>query len=342
MKEIGIKLADGSFYPILSDTIRSQKLELTTVRDKQETVQINLFRKDEGLEYIGSLIVEDIVPKKAGESTINLSLEIDNEENLKAEAFDAESGSKQSLKVSLATIDPNSQLSDFSLSDFDGSDTNAHFAQSPSENQVSEKEESIDDEEKEEKNDSKKKFPLWALILLCLLGIAILILAVLLLTRSCTNPAAGIVSKVPSEESGSLSTSTVPVPSDEEIAKQNAENQDTDLSGTLSDTTNNENDSSGNKTDTGTETSEVASNETGKSKSDEQTTVTAGTAATGNQLSANTDGSVRYLLKWGDTLWDLAETFYRDPWKYTIIAEYNKIKDPSYIIAGTYIDIPAR
>ncbi len=50
--------------------------------------------------------------------------------------------------------------------------------------------------------------------------------------------------------------------------------------------------------------------------------------------------SVRYKLKWGDTLWDLADTYYRNPWQYKKIARWNGIENPDYIIAGTYIYIP--
>ena len=52
--------------------------------------------------------------------------------------------------------------------------------------------------------------------------------------------------------------------------------------------------------------------------------------------------TVRYLIKWGDTLWDLSDTYYRNPWLYPIIARENKIKNPDLIIAGTYINIPPR
>ncbi|OJF77282.1 MAG: hypothetical protein BKP49_02095 [Treponema sp. CETP13] len=52
--------------------------------------------------------------------------------------------------------------------------------------------------------------------------------------------------------------------------------------------------------------------------------------------------AVSYLLRWGDTLWDLSETYYRNPWLYDTIAEHNHIKNPDMIIAGTYIEIPAR
>ncbi|MCI1209100.1 MAG: LysM peptidoglycan-binding domain-containing protein [Treponema sp.] len=52
--------------------------------------------------------------------------------------------------------------------------------------------------------------------------------------------------------------------------------------------------------------------------------------------------NIRYKIKWGDTLWDLAGTYYRNPWRYHEIARYNNIKDPDYIISGTYITIPEK
>ena len=50
---------------------------------------------------------------------------------------------------------------------------------------------------------------------------------------------------------------------------------------------------------------------------------------------------IRYKIKWGDTLWDISDTYYKTPWKYRNIANYNKIKNPDVIISGTYINIPA-
>ena len=50
--------------------------------------------------------------------------------------------------------------------------------------------------------------------------------------------------------------------------------------------------------------------------------------------------AIRYKLRWGDTLWDLSETYYRNPWLYTKIAKHNKLKNPDLIISGTYIEIP--
>lgn len=51
--------------------------------------------------------------------------------------------------------------------------------------------------------------------------------------------------------------------------------------------------------------------------------------------------NIEYKIKWGDTLWDIAGTYYKNPWKYKYIARYNGIKNPDYIISGTKIIIPA-
>ena len=61
MSSIGIKLADGSFYPVLEgDSVQKKRLVLTTVRDNQRSMQINLFRDsepDKELQYVDSLII---------------------------------------------------------------------------------------------------------------------------------------------------------------------------------------------------------------------------------------------------------------------------------------------
>ena len=366
MNDIGIKLADGTFYPILSDAVRFQNIELTTVRDNQETVQIDLFQKGETLEYIGSLIVEDIAQKKAGESTISLKLEVDENENLKAEAADLDSGAGQTLKVSLAAVTPNDEGNDFNLNDFELS-PQKDFSEMSSENFISE---TTAEREAASFGAGEKKFPKWLAAILILLGIAVLVLAVLLLGRSCSNkkPASGddVASiKVPAPET----TSKVPEPANDTInvtgssseaktgneSGESAESDKTGSSegnGSASDATgaasnaSNESDSSSTSATSGT-TEAGATGTTETAGTTEKTSSTSAASATGDakktaKLQTNPDGSVRYLLKWGDTLWDLAETFYKNPWDYVLIAKYNKIKNPSYIIAGTYINIPMK
>jgi hypothetical protein len=51
---------------------------------------------------------------------------------------------------------------------------------------------------------------------------------------------------------------------------------------------------------------------------------------------------VEYKIKWGDTLWDIAGTYYKNPWLYKFIADYNNLENPDYIVSGTIITIPPR
>ncbi|MDR1419674.1 MAG: Hsp70 family protein [Treponema sp.] len=53
------------------------------------------------------------------------------------------------------------------------------------------------------------------------------------------------------------------------------------------------------------------------------------------------EGAV-YRLRWGDTLWDISEAFYRDPWLYPRIARFNNIRNPDLVISGTTIRIPPK
>ena len=48
----------------------------------------------------------------------------------------------------------------------------------------------------------------------------------------------------------------------------------------------------------------------------------------------------RYQVKWGDTLWDIAQSYYNNPWLYKRIATANNIKNPDHIVAGTILVIP--
>jgi len=71
---IGIKIADGSYFPIMEEgSSKRKRLILTTVNDNQESVQIDLYKGsgDELLDaaYVGSLLIENIVqgPKESSE-----------------------------------------------------------------------------------------------------------------------------------------------------------------------------------------------------------------------------------------------------------------------------------
>lgn len=125
---IGIKVADGSFFPVFERAHTGRKkLVLTTVNDEQDSVQIDLFQNDgetmDGAEYIGSLVVANIRPAVKGEPEINLVLGVDGDGNLNATATDAATGEYESLSVSLESLEddlytlPDFQLEEHPLED---------------------------------------------------------------------------------------------------------------------------------------------------------------------------------------------------------------------------------
>ena len=334
--KIGIKLADGTFFPIMDDDFSaSETLELTTVRDDQRSVQINLFKKEDDISdpsYIGSLIVEDINEKAAGEPTIELHVSLDDEKNLSAKAIDKDSGSHQTLRVSLETFaDQSFNDVDFDLSS-ETADADIDLSSSNTFNTIDD----IDDqqgfsatafyEDDEMQTDSEKKrgIPIWLLILLILLGIAALVLGVLLLTKKGQPDVKQVA--VQSEK-------TMTAPSESVPAKPETKEQPSSEPSLPPDTA---------VTEPPVPTTQPAVEPVIQEKEPEtvQSTMPEPPAVKEPMASAATGKAIRYKLRWGDTLWDLSETYYRNPWLYTKIAAHNKLKNPDWVISGTYIEIP--
>ena len=338
--KIGIKLADGMFFPIMDDDASaSETLELTTVRDNQRSVQINLFKKEDDTSdplYIGSLIVEDIHEKAAGEPTIELQLELDEDKNLSAEAVDKDSGSHQALRVSLETFaDQAFDDLDFDLSseaadaDINLSAANVDTDDSSETHQEFSAAAFYTDEDDEKEPEPKRGMPVWLLILLILLGIAALVLGILLLTKKnlaeedrpmVVQPDVTTVvpSKKPPMQESSTSNTAPSLPADKSVTEPPAPNPTV-------------------PPEPPAPQQPVQQEEPVKQEPPVQQTEPAVKEPAASVLAQK---AIRYKLRWGDTLWDLSETYYRNPWLYTKIAKHNKLKNPDLIISGTYIEIP--
>ncbi|CEM60657.1 LysM peptidoglycan-binding domain-containing protein [Treponema phagedenis] len=358
--KIGIKLADGRFFPIMDEnSLSSEELELTTVRDNQTSVQINLFKKQDVAEpeYIGSLIVEDIKAKPAGDPTIELKLSLDEDKNLSAEAIDVDSGTRQGLKVSLETLDSNA----FDIPDFDLSPVNDNidFGSDPSFDNLafSAAQESEQKKEKEYKQDhkyeekEKRGLPLWLLIILVLLGIAILVLAILLLTRSIGRSSKEQDSPAPVEK-------TIDKKDTEQIESERTQGKTTEppkpAESEIKATESVQVEKEPDVVQIETKQDEVQKpvQETVQKPAEEPVQKLAQVQETVEKPIADkketrpepvTPGAaVRHKIKWGDTLWDLSDTYYKNPWLYKKIARHNKIKNPDLIISGRYIEIPPK
>ncbi|MFP4618682.1 MAG: Hsp70 family protein, partial [Spirochaetaceae bacterium] len=125
-RKIGIKIADGTFYPILDEGESTKKrLVLTTASREQENVQIDLYRGSEkdlsDAAYVGSLMVEHVSRDDEGESEIEMIVGVDEDGNLETTAEDKTGGNKQSLSVSLENLDEAAlyEVPDFNIEDED-------------------------------------------------------------------------------------------------------------------------------------------------------------------------------------------------------------------------------
>ncbi|MBO7175465.1 MAG: LysM peptidoglycan-binding domain-containing protein [Spirochaetaceae bacterium] len=130
-KKIGIKLADGSFYPIMEDGVPQKKLmELTTVQDNQTAASIDLYRSElgtmEDAEYVDTLEISELVPHPGGEASMSFTIQLDENNMLSAEVLDPESGKTSATKADLINLPsekrnsvPDYTLSEISDDDFD-------------------------------------------------------------------------------------------------------------------------------------------------------------------------------------------------------------------------------
>lgn len=108
MKSIGIKLADGTFYPVMKDgSVEKKALDVTTVQDNQTKVQIDLYRSEtdsmDDAEYVDTLEITNLNPHTQGVPSLHLNLSVDENNHLQAEVRDPETGKASSTNVTLVS-----------------------------------------------------------------------------------------------------------------------------------------------------------------------------------------------------------------------------------------------
>ena len=131
---IGIKIADGSYFPIIEESEKKKKkVILTTVKDDQPTVQIDLYRGADAEmanpEYIGSMKIDRISPAPGGEPEIELLMNIDDTGSLISKARDLKSDNEKSLAVNLETL-PREETHDIPDFEIEGAPGEAEEASS--------------------------------------------------------------------------------------------------------------------------------------------------------------------------------------------------------------------
>ncbi len=309
MAKIGIRLADGKFYPILEEGAAAKKrLIVTTVKDDQPSVQIDVYRSSDGEvadTYVGSLIIENIPPRSSGEPDIRLDVGLDDEGNLNAFAREEITGEHQALAVSLKSLDEEEK---YDIPDFDFQedseldlDTDSLPELSTVETTTTTKVRTVSSQEipdfgepAAERKESRKKLSPLLIGLLAALGVAIILIAAYFIYTYTVDrqPEPPVVATV---QAPTPTPSPAPEPA---------------------------------KVETPAPAPEPAKVETPA-------------PAPATAAPAKKAGTW-YKIRWGDTLWDLSIAYYRTPWLYPTIAKANKIKNPDLIISATWIYIPPR
>jgi hypothetical protein len=315
---IGIKIANGEFYSIIEENSAVKKrLILTTVHDKQRSVQIDLYKSftktmADAL-YIGSLVVENIVPKPKGEPSIELVISSSITGDITADAIDLDTTSKgehQVLNVSLKSLDEDNreyEIPDFELEQHEGPPTGLYG-----------KAEAVKKE--------PKKFPILAVVLIVLILILGLAAVWFFLLRG-----RGIL---PFEKTRNKTESTSPV------SPPPPQNPPPPASQTAQPA----------PTPPPVRTAPAVQPPVIQAPPVQQTpprqtvnrTRPPAPVSSYNVPTVIPKEGAPYKIRWGDTLWDISEAFYRNPWLYPRIARFNNIRNPDLIISGKTIRIPPK
>jgi hypothetical protein len=308
---IGIKIANGDFFSILeANSSAKKRLILTTVHDSQKSIQIDLYRSlmhtMADAQYIGSIVVENIKPKLKGEPSIELIISSSANGELTASAVDLDSPADAEhllLSVSLKSLDINNHEYDFPDFELDQ-------GESPPQG-LYEKASRIRNQEK------KKKIP-WVVIIITGLVIILAGLAFwfFLLRGGSTS---GKPAPVPAVEQPARAPE--PAPAREQPARAPEPVKAPEPAPVLV-----------------IEAAKPAENAPAVSRTQRSTAP----VSSYKVPAVIPKGGVAYRIRWGDTLWDISEAFYRNPWLYSRIARYNGIRNPDRIISGTTIRIPPK
>ena len=330
---IGIKIANGEFYPILEENSQvTKRLVLTTVHDKQRCVQIDLYRSftqtmADGL-YIGSLLMENIKARPKGVPSIELIIESNSEGDINASAVDLDPSIKkeqQSLSISLTSLDEDSRgdgLHDF---DLDSDDTIPNGLYRKAESQLNE----------------KKGFPWLVVICIACLLLALGLCGWFILARNGTLEQLFPFAFSSSQEGTAAPTPPPPPPAQPQITQPPAQPPAPPLTEPLPPIT---------------PPPPVYPPAPVIIPPPPVIEAPARPPEPAPQVSRGRNPPVAsyrvpavipregapYTIRWGDTLWDISQAFYRTPWLYPQIARFNNILNPDRIIAGRTIRVPPR
>jgi len=322
---IGIKIANGEFYSILGENSSVKKrLILTTVHDNQLSVQIDLFRSETktmaDAQYIGSLVVDNIKPRPKGDPSIEMVISSNAEGDILADAIDLDTGSNgehQVLSVSLKSIEDAGRdvdIPDFELENNEEPPSGLY-------------------EQAKIIREKKRSFFPWLIVILVGV-IIILVLGILWLFFFCGKEKLGFGGDKPSVEQSVSQPPPAPPPPVQPAQETRPQPPDPPPQVAQTPVT----------------PPPVAQPPVIQAPVSPPVTTPAPTVrkrppapvASYKVPAVIPKEGVPYTIRWGDTLWDIAEAFYRNPWLYPQIARFNNIRNPNLIISGRTIRIPPK
>jgi LysM repeat protein len=325
---IGIKIANGEFYPIIEENSTVKKrLILTTVHDKQRSVQIDLYKSftktmADAL-YIGSLVVENIKPKPRGEPSIEMVISSNTKGDITADAIDMDTtsrGEHQVLSVSLKSLDESNrelEIPDFELEQNEEPPTGLYSR--------------AQEIKTHQETQETRRFPVLPLVLAGAAVILAILAAWFFFLRQrgifpvvffFEKPGTEAVSPLPpgppsaaqppaAEPSGTAQTVPIQTPPPPPTPVQPPP------------------------------VIQAPPVQAAPRPAANRTRPPAPVSSYKVPAVIPREGAP-YKIRWGDTLWDISEAFYRTPWLYPRIARFNNIRNPDRIISGTTIRIPPR
>jgi len=311
---IGIKIANGKFYPILDENSTVKKrLVLTTVHDGQESVQIDLFRSVlqsmDDAQYMGSLLVKNIKPRSQGKASIEMIISSDENGHIVADACDLDAGvdgEHQILRVSHKTADSSNQENDF---------VDFNLESKP---QTSADQRNWTDKFAKTYEEDKRRSP-WLIMVFALIFviIAIGLLWFFFFGDKDLNPFADKPAYEQPAPPPPVEKPVEPPPPPPPPPPEPAP----------------------------VEAAPVIEAPDAPPPARTQTAARKRPPAPVSSYKVPAvipKNGVAYQIRWGDTLWDISAAFYRNPWLYPRIARYNNIRNPDLIISGKTIRIPPK
>jgi nucleoid-associated protein YgaU len=292
-----------------------KRLILTTAHDNQKSIQIDLYnsyaRTMADALYVGSLVVKNLKPQPKGEPNIEMILSANSAGQISADAVDLDSaiqGASRHLSVSLADTAEDDRVND----EIPGFEPQQHPPRG-----LYDKELALGSIEQ------KKKFPrpllfVAAALLLALGGLLYFFFfnsRGIAIRSGLRRPAATAAPATPPPVQ-----TPAPVAPPVQAAPASASGQEPAAPPVIS---------------AAGQPPRAAAGEAPVDR-----TRTLPPVASSKIPQTIPRGGAPYTIRWGDTLWDISEAFYRNPWLYPRIARFNNIRNPDFIISGRTIRIP--